>query len=239
MKSASISGPFRDRPAINGVGFDLISPRSLITAVDAFVEGNSSSVVHFLAVDPTVRAQDDLAYRQELNEGHLNIADGQPITWALRLKGYGVTRITGTDAIGLLCTAGLANNHRHYLYGSSEPVTDLFTQRLRAQYPGIHIVGVENPPMGLPSGEHLAESAARIKTVKADLLWIGIGTPNQHHVAKEFRRLALHLSFFVSVRRLISSLERSPELLDGCSAAAWSGFIAYSTSLVASPRGTP
>lgn len=174
---------------VNGIRFDLLSSDDLVRIAQSFIECGKSHIVHFLAVDPTVRAGRDAAYRRELNEGDLNIADGQPVVWAVRLKGQYTKRIAGTEAVALLCDAGLQSHRTHYLYGSTPHVSQQLDSQLRARYPGIRIVGAESPPMGMPSERDLAVSAAQIKTSRTDLLWIGIGTPNQHHVASRMRDL--------------------------------------------------
>jgi N-acetylglucosaminyldiphosphoundecaprenol N-acetyl-beta-D-mannosaminyltransferase len=172
---------------VNGIRFDLLSSDDLVRIVSTFVECGKSHVIHFLAVDPTVRASRDADYRRELNAGDLNVVDGQPITWAVHLNGQHTERIAGTEAIALLCDAGLQSDHTHYLYGSTPHVSQQLDSQLRARYPGISIAGAESPPMGMPSERDLAASAAQIRASGAELLWIGIGTPNQHHVASRLR----------------------------------------------------
>ena len=177
------------KQTVNGIRFDLLNRHDLSQVAHSFVDCGKSHVVHFLAADPTVRAAQEDSYRRLLNEGDLNIADGQPIAWAVRLKGGQTERIPGTDGVALLCDAGLRDRRRHYLYGGSQQVNQRLRFQLRRRHPGIRIVGAEAPPMGMPSERELAASAARIRASGAELLWIGIGTPNQHHVASRLRDL--------------------------------------------------
>jgi N-acetylglucosaminyldiphosphoundecaprenol N-acetyl-beta-D-mannosaminyltransferase len=174
---------------VNGIRFDLLERQDLAQVVQSFVASRGSHVVHFLAVDPTVRAARDAPYREVLNAADLNIADGQPIAWAVRLNGRRTERIAGTDGVKLLCSAGLEVGQTHYLYGGSQQVNDRLGFQLRRHHKGIRIVGTEAPPMGMPADDELAASAARIRASGAQLLWIGIGTPNQHHVANRLREL--------------------------------------------------
>jgi N-acetylglucosaminyldiphosphoundecaprenol N-acetyl-beta-D-mannosaminyltransferase len=174
---------------VNGIRFDLLDREDLGRIVQSFVRCGESHVVHFLAVDPTVRAAQDDSYRAVLNDGDLNIADGQPIAWAIRLRGRRTERIAGTDGVTLLCEGGLRARRSHYLYGGSELVNERLRFQLRRRHAGIRIVGAEAPPWGMPSEQELAASAARIKASGAELLWIGVGTPNQHYVASRLRDL--------------------------------------------------
>jgi N-acetylglucosaminyldiphosphoundecaprenol N-acetyl-beta-D-mannosaminyltransferase len=174
---------------VNGIRFDLLDRADLGRIVQSFVWCGGSHVVHFLAVDPTVRAAQDDSYRAVLNDGDLNIADGQPIAWAIRLRGRRTERIAGTDGVTLLCEEGLRARRSHYLYGGSELVNERLRFQLRRRHAGIRIAGAEAPPWGMPSEQELAASAARIRASGAELLWIGVGTPNQHYVANRLREL--------------------------------------------------
>jgi N-acetylglucosaminyldiphosphoundecaprenol N-acetyl-beta-D-mannosaminyltransferase len=179
----------RSAQTVNGIRFDLLGRRELVQITQSFVDCGRSHVVHFLAVDPTVRAAGDAGYRRVLNEGDLNIADGQPIAWAVRLNGQHTARIAGTDGFGLLCDAGVPEARTHYLYGGSQQTSDRLRFQLRRRDPGISVVGAEAPPFGMPTDAELQSSAARVRASGADFLWIGIGTPNQHHVADRLREL--------------------------------------------------
>ena len=179
----------RSAQTVNGVRFDLLGRQELVRITQSFVDCGRSHVVHFLAVDPTVRAAGDAGYRRVLNEGDLNIADGQPIAWAVRLNGQHTARIAGTDGFGLLCDAGVQQARTHYLYGGSQQTSDRLRFQLRRRDPGISVVGAEAPPFGIPTDAELQSSAARVRASGADFLWIGIGTPNQHHVASRLREL--------------------------------------------------
>jgi N-acetylglucosaminyldiphosphoundecaprenol N-acetyl-beta-D-mannosaminyltransferase len=174
---------------VNGIRIDLLGRPELVRIAQSFVECGRSHIVHFLAVDPTVRAERDTLYRKVLNEGDLNIADGQPIAWAVRLKRQHTARIAGTDGFGLLCDAGVQQSRRHYLYGGSQQTSDRLRFQLRRRDPAIRVVGAEAPPFGMPTEEELVVSAARARASGADFMWIGIGTPNQHHVASRLRAL--------------------------------------------------
>jgi N-acetylglucosaminyldiphosphoundecaprenol N-acetyl-beta-D-mannosaminyltransferase len=174
---------------VNRIRFDLLDRDDLARKVQSYVDCGESHVVHFLAVDPTVRASQDDAYRQVLNGGDVNIADGQPIAWAVRLRGLRTERIAGTDGVALLCEDGLQARRSHYLYGGSKLVNERLRFQLRRRHADIRIVGAEAPPWGMPSERELAASAARVKASGAELLWIGVGTPNQHYVASRLREL--------------------------------------------------
>ena len=58
---------------------------------------------------------------------------------------------------------------------------------LRKAVPGVSIVGTETPPFAPLSDEDLFDLAVRVRASGANILWVGLGTPNQDYVV---RRLA-------------------------------------------------
>lgn len=217
-ESAHKDSGWETTQVVNGIRFDLMDRDDLVRAVESFVASGNSHVVHFLAVDPTVKAARDPFFREVLNAGDINIADGQPIAWAVRLNGQHTERIAGTDGVGLLCESGLERGRTHYLYGGSQQVNERLNFQLRRRYSGIRIVGAEAPPMGMPAEQELRASAERIRESGADLLWIGIGTPNQHYVAsrlREFGAAPVILCVGAAFDFVSGTKQRAPEWLQG------------------------
>ena len=174
--------------ALNGVRFDLLDRDAFVRYTRAFVRCGESHVVHFLAADPTARATREPPYCRILNAGDLNIADGQPVAWAMRLMGAPATRIAGTDGLSLLCDAGLAVNAKHYLYGGTARVSTQLCAELARRYEGIQIVGAETPAMGMPPDGELVSSATRIRAAGTELLWMrhrdAEPTPGRQQIAR-------------------------------------------------------
>jgi N-acetylglucosaminyldiphosphoundecaprenol N-acetyl-beta-D-mannosaminyltransferase len=168
---------------VNGVRLDPVSTSELAERVEAFVDCGSSHVVHFLAAHPTVLARKDEAYRDLLNQGNLNVPDGMPVAWALRLFGCRAERLAGSDAMSFLCQWGAERGLRHYLFGGTPEVVSGLKARLEARLPGIRIVGFESPPFREFTDDDWLEAAQRISTSGADLLWVGLGAPKQDWAA--------------------------------------------------------
>jgi len=54
--------------------------------------------------------------------------------------------------------------------------------KLLSVYPNAQIVGAETPPYRPISNVELAELAERIRSSKASIVWVGIGTPRQDYL---------------------------------------------------------
>lgn len=178
-----------DWPQVNGVRIDTITRESFVGALSMFLACGHSHVVHFCAAHPTVEARTDTSYREILNKGALNVADGMPVAWAARMFGSETERLAGTDAMNLASAWGLDRGLRHYLYGGTPETLQLLQHRLEETYPGILIVGVESPPFRPMTDEEVAGSARRIQDAGTQSLWVGLGAPKQDLMAHRLRTL--------------------------------------------------
>ncbi|GLS19930.1 UDP-N-acetyl-D-mannosamine transferase [Labrys miyagiensis] len=117
-------------------------------------------------------------FRRDLAAGDLVHADGQAIVAASRfLTSAPIPERSATtdffhDAAALASRAGL----RFFLLGATEEVNALCEARMRALYPDLQIVGRRNGYFA--QGEEAAICEA-INASGADIVWIGLGKPNE------------------------------------------------------------
>jgi N-acetylglucosaminyldiphosphoundecaprenol N-acetyl-beta-D-mannosaminyltransferase len=127
----------------------------------------------------------DVVLREALIASDLNLADGTPVAWLGRTQGVSGP-VRGPGLVGAVATLGLGVAH-HYLWGGKDGVADGMADGLREAVPGVSIVGTETPPFASLSDEDLFDLAVRVRASGANILWVGLGTPNQDYVV---RRLA-------------------------------------------------
>lgn len=176
-------------PLVNGVRIDAVTPEDFLRSLAAFMSCGHSHVVHFCAAHPTVEARRDPDYRDLLNMGALNVADGMPVAWAARMLGSRTERFAGTDGMHLAALWGVERGLRHYLYGGTPETLERLRRRLEERYPGILIVGSESPPFHPLTDEEVAESVRGMQEAGTQALWVGLGAPKQDLVAYRLRRL--------------------------------------------------
>ncbi|GAB4522567.1 MAG: WecB/TagA/CpsF family glycosyltransferase [Anaerolineales bacterium] len=147
---------------------------------------------HYVCVTP---AHAVMAYRRDpallriANNSGLTTPDGMAIVWLLRWMGFpGVQRVYGPDLLLAACAYGLSCNWRHYFYGGAPGVPEALAQRLQARFPGLQVAGTYSPPFRPLMPAEDAEIVARIRAAAPDILWVGLGTPNQE------RWMAEHLA---------------------------------------------
>jgi len=127
----------------------------------------------------------DALLRDALLASDLNLADGTPVAWLGRTQGE-PGPVRGPGLVGAVATLGVDVAH-HYLWGGKDGVADGMADGLREAVPGVSIVGTETPPFAPLSDEDLFDLAVRVRASGANILWVGLGTPNQDYVV---RRLA-------------------------------------------------
>ena len=173
---------------VNGVRIDLLAQGDFPKRIKSFLSCGRSHVVHFVPADPTVVARKHPPYREVLNRGDLNVADGMSIIWALRLSGARSERIPGTEAFLELCDSSRQTHSGHFLYGGTTQTLSALKQSLERRFPDIRVVGSESPPFRKLDDGEIEATARRVRDVDAKFLWVGLGTPKQDYVADVLRQ---------------------------------------------------
>ena len=144
--------------------------------------------------DPSLRALLD-------RDSTLSFADGMSVVWANRWRHKDLDlpreRVYGPDLFLDVVERGQDAGLRHYLLGSTPAVLADLQRELTRRFPDAEIVGAESPPFRPMTGEERAEQRRRLVDSGAQVVWLGLGTPQQD---VEAARLAAELPMvFVAV----------------------------------------
>ena len=123
-------------------------------------------------------------YRAALDRADLIHADGGFVVTASRwLAGAEIAeRSATTDLVHDFAEAAAANGLSFYLFGGTEEVNARCAERLHGLYPRLRIAGRRN---GYFDGRRTDEIIDKINEVSPDLLWIGLGKPQEQIFAAE------------------------------------------------------
>ena len=171
-------------------------------------------------------ADQDARFKAMLEGAAINFPDGKSVVWANKLLHRSRTipndRVYGPDLFLDVFEKGQELGLRHYLLGSTPQVLSKLETELRRRFPKAAIVGAVSPPFRALTEQETAEQTARLVESKAQVIWVGLGTPKQDW---ESARLAGDVAavFLPSVPRLISSPVKRSRRQCGCNAMAWSG----------------
>lgn len=132
-------------------------------------------------------ARSDAELRRIYNESWLTTPDGMPLVW---LGPQGVERVYGPDLMLAVCAAGRATGLRHYFCGGQPGVAEELSQRLRARFPGLEIVGTYTPPFRALSAAETEALRIAVSRTRPDVIWVGLSTPKQEtFMARHWREL--------------------------------------------------
>jgi N-acetylglucosaminyldiphosphoundecaprenol N-acetyl-beta-D-mannosaminyltransferase len=131
-------------------------------------------------------------YREMLRGSALNLPDGMSVVWANRLLHRGQIapreRVRGTDLFLNVVSAGSDRQLRHYLLGSTTDVLESLSDNLRKRCPAVVIVGSESPPFRDLTDREREEQIQRLTKSRAQIVWVGLGTPQQDFEAIRLAR---------------------------------------------------
>lgn len=130
----------------------------------------------------------DPAHADRVDSGDLNLADGMPLVWLAKSFGMPIrNRVYGPDLMSGVLDKGRGSGLRHYLYGTTEETLQRLEKSIENRFPGAQIVGRESPPFRPSTRIEEQSLATRIAESRADVVWVGLGTPQQDELVHRLR----------------------------------------------------
>ena len=96
-------------------------------------------------------------------------------------------RVYGPDLMSGVLDQGRGSGLRHYLYGTTEETLQRLEKSIENRFPGAQIVGHESPPFRPSTRIEEQSLATRIAESHADVVWVGLGTPQQDELVHRLR----------------------------------------------------
>lgn len=196
-----------------GVGIDAVTEAEALDRIAALVrEGGPHQVV---TANPEIldNATRTPALHALINRADLVTADGQGVLLAGCILGTPFpARVTGIELAEALCRESAARGLSLYFLGAEPGVVDEAAANMRAQYPGVQIVGTHH---GYFRKEGPAAVLADIKATQPDIVLVGMGSPYQEHfIDEELRAIGVPVAIGVggSFDVLSGRVERAPEI---------------------------
>lgn len=157
-------------------------------AVGRLLLGEATGAVHLCNAYTLSLASKDQSLANQLNRGSLNLVDGKPLVWIARSLGlrHMTRRVYGPELMERTLDSGQSTGARHYLFGSCPEVIEALSSAISTRWPEARVVGVEAPPFGELSDSDLDAAVGRFNSAKAEIVWLGLGTPKQDTVAARF-----------------------------------------------------
>jgi N-acetylglucosaminyldiphosphoundecaprenol N-acetyl-beta-D-mannosaminyltransferase len=177
--------PWRRREPVNnsfvccGTRIDAHSPESAVSTMVAMDTSRSGAAIHLCNSYTLSLASSDDTFRETINRGDLNLADGKPLSWIGRWLGLSGSQVRGTDLLLATFGSDKGRDLSHYLYGSTPEVVANMHSELVRRYPDAQMVGYESPPFQALTEDEEDDLVKRLSELKPDVVWVGLGTPKQ------------------------------------------------------------
>jgi len=174
---------------ILGVDLHRISCREAAQLIGKWAALRSPRMVLAANVHMTMEAVDDKAFRTIMNEADLVVADGQPLVWALKARGFAdAHHVRGQDLILAACRTAEDRQLKIGLYGSTERVLESAERNLMKMFPRLDIVYSYAPPFRPLNAEEERRVLDAIDRSEAQVLFVALGCPKQE------KWMAAHMS---------------------------------------------
>jgi N-acetylglucosaminyldiphosphoundecaprenol N-acetyl-beta-D-mannosaminyltransferase len=173
---------------VSGVQVDAVQIPEVVAQMERWIaERAACHFIAFTGMHGIAETQHDPSFKQILNSADLVVADGMPLVWLGRRRGYAMRRrVYGPELMESFCRS-TGPLYRHFLYGGRPGVADRLAEVLKQRY-GARVVGTYSPPFRPLTQEEKLELDRRIEAAVPDVVWVGLSTPKQERWMYEHRR---------------------------------------------------
>jgi N-acetylglucosaminyldiphosphoundecaprenol N-acetyl-beta-D-mannosaminyltransferase len=164
-----------------GVPLALTDYERTLDWIDGAVAARARAYICVAATHTVMACREDDELRAAVLGADFTVPDGQPLVWALRALGHGLSdRVYGPELMDRACARAARTGQRFYLYGGRNPgALQELARSLRLRHPGLRIVGGHVPPFRELTDAEAEAVAADVQRCRADVVWVGIGVPKQ------------------------------------------------------------
>ena len=165
---------------ILGTRVDALSWEQAVSRILRWAQLRSSRYVCLCNVHTVVSAGHDPGLQAALEAADMATADGAPIAWLMRRRGWAdQQRINGPDLMWRTLAEAERLQIPVFFYGSSTATLTRLDTVVRHTFPALLVAGQLSPPFRALSPEEDAVDCATINDSGARLVLIGLGCPKQ------------------------------------------------------------
>lgn len=172
-----------------GVCMDAVDYEAAVERITTAARARRPLAVSALAVHGLMTGVLDATHRYRLNRFDLLVPDGQPVRWAMNWLHHArlQDRVYGPTLMLKTCQRAAAEELPIFLFGGTEELLALLSERLTAQFPGLRIAGVRPSKFRRLTPAERDETVQAIRASGAVITFVGLGCPRQEVWAYEFR----------------------------------------------------
>jgi N-acetylglucosaminyldiphosphoundecaprenol N-acetyl-beta-D-mannosaminyltransferase len=128
-------------------------------------------------------------YHHLLTNDGINLPDGRPLAFALRLlnRSPHFKQVRGPSLFRECLGQGRAQGIKHYFLGGTPSTLSALIREAEMQFPGLKVAGSASPPFRLMTPAERLSQDDDIRASGAQIVWVGLGTPKQDFEAARIR----------------------------------------------------
>ncbi len=170
-----------ERGRVIGVPVSVGSLEAVADAIMAAVHAGRGGYMCVADAHMATVARRDPALAEIMERALVVSSDGMPLVWELRRQGYAAERVAGPDLMLRLCHRAAAEGLAIFLYGGEPALTETLIRALQSRFAELTFAGCEAPPR-LPERPRFdADTAERIESSGARMVFVGLGCPKQEY----------------------------------------------------------
>ncbi|HXT10441.1 MAG TPA: WecB/TagA/CpsF family glycosyltransferase [Candidatus Angelobacter sp.] len=172
------------RTILMGCPVDLLTTEVLLKELtEAIDKQDGPKIIQFINGNKIAQVRQDPGMGGIMWRTSYSLTDGQPLLPMARVLGVRIPeRIDGIGLMGKLLK--LANDRRYsvFLLGAKQPVLEKCVEKIRRDFPNARIAGYRNGYFK----DETAEVVRQIRESRADILFLGMGSPMKEHFADRY-----------------------------------------------------
>jgi len=192
-----------------GVKIDPVSLQQSLDKIETFIRTRSPHLIVTLGTEMVMDAQKHARFRELVNRAALVLPDGGGLIWAAkRLQLPIKEKVAGIDLLLTICAASHEKQWKLFFLGGKPGVAEQAATNIRKKIPDAQIIGTHHGYFEQSEVFHL------LQTAKPDILFVGIGSPNQEFwIDDNLGRLGIPVGIGVggSFDVLAGKLKRAPQ----------------------------
>ena len=160
---------------ILGVRIDKVGMQEAVKKVSELLKKDSPSAVFTPNSEIIYMARNDKEFKNILNSGSLNTADGIGVVYASKILKEPVSeRVPGFDLAVNLLPLMNENKLKLFLFGGKEGIAKKASENILSKYPDINICGMENGYF-----DNSEDIIKKINEQNPDFVFVCLGAPKQ------------------------------------------------------------
>lgn len=165
-----------DRAELLGLSFDTVTMDAAVArCIELCRAPRASHMVMTINASHLCMMRHDPELAAACRAGHLTVADGMSVVWALRASGQRAPeRVAGVDLMARLLAAAGEHGLRVYFLGARPEVVRRLVEQTLARHPGIEIAGFRD---GYFKPDDHGTIVEEIRASGAHMLFVGMPSP--------------------------------------------------------------